>query len=241
MTKNNELNHIGIIMDGNGRWGKQKGLGRTYGHEKGAEAFVKMCEIFVKHQIPYLTVYAFSTENWDRPEEEKSFLFDLFKRFFLLKKGDIIKNGVKVTVIGKIESFDNKLREIITDITEGTKDNKNLTVQIALGYGGRDEIIRAVKLLSNDLLENKFTISEINENLFQNYLDTSGIPDPELIIRTGGVQRLSNFLTWQSTYSEFYFTEVLWPDFGEEELLKAINIYQKIERRFGKIKRTIQR
>ena len=228
--------HIAIILDGNGRWAKKKGMPRNYGHAQGSKNVERICEDAYKMGVKYLTVYAFSTENWKRPKEEVNALMDLLRNYMktCLKTAD--KNRMRVRVLGDKSALDEDIRERIAQLEEATKDNDGLCFQIALNYGSRDEMIRAMRRVSADCAEGKLAPEEITESVFETYLDTHDIPDPDLMIRTSGEQRLSNYLLWQLAYSEFYFTDVLWPDFTKEELAKAIEYYNHRDRRFGGVK-----
>lgn len=225
--------HVAVIMDGNGRWAQEKGHPRTYGHAAGAEVVENMVEIVSDAGIRYFTVYAFSTENWKRSEEEVSVLFSLFAVYLqkLMKKS--MENNVRCFIIGSREGLDKELIDVINELEEKTKENTGLTFNIAINYGGRDEIVRAVKKIAVDLIAGNITPEDISENLISKNTDTAGMPDPDLMIRTGGEERISNFLPWQLAYTEFYFTDVNWPDFDEDELVKAIKKFNGRERRFG--------
>lgn len=228
--------HIAIILDGNGRWAKKKGMPRNYGHAQGSKNVERICEDAYKMGVKYLTVYAFSTENWKRPKEEVSALMDLLRNYMktCLKTAD--KNRMRVRVLGDKTALDEDIRMRIAELEEATKDNDGLCFQIALNYGSRDEMVRAIKRMCTDCKEGKLEPEQIDETVFETYLDTHDIPDPDLMIRTSGEQRLSNYLLWQLAYSEFYFTDVLWPDFTKEELAKAIEYYNHRDRRFGGVK-----
>ena len=219
--------HIGIIMDGNGRWAKKRGLPRTFGHKAGGEAFVKIVTECRKIGIKCLTVYAFSTENWKRSEAEVSALMTLMKDYMVRYTDTLLKNGIRLRVLGDLSRFEHSTINEINKRIEMSKNNDTMTLCIALNYGGRAELTTAV----NKLLKSGKT--EITEKDISDALYTEGLPDPDLIIRTSGEQRTSNFLLWQSAYSEYYFTDVLWPDFDEKELQKAIEEYSKRNRRFG--------
>lgn len=225
--------HIAIIMDGNGRWAAKKGMPRNYGHTQGSKTVEVICEDAYKMGVKYLTVYAFSTENWSRPKSEVDALMKLLRNYMKTCIKTATKNNMRVRVIGDKTGLDADIRERILELEEVSKNNTGLNFQIAINYGGRDEIIRAIKKLVKDKEENKFKIEDIDEKLFEEYLDTNDIPDPDLLIRTSGELRLSNFLMWQLAYSEFYIADVLWPDFTKEELSKAIEQYNSRERRFG--------
>lgn len=225
--------HIAIIMDGNGRWAAKRGMPRNYGHTQGSKTVEVICEDAYKMGVKYLTVYAFSTENWSRPKSEIDALMKLLRNYMKTCIKTATKNNMRVRVIGDKTGLDADIRERILELEEVSKNNTGLNFQIAINYGGRDEIIRAVKKLVKDKEENKFNIEDIDEKLFEEYLDTNDIPDPDLLIRTSGELRLSNFLMWQLAYSEFYITDVLWPDFTKDELSKAIEQYNNRERRYG--------
>lgn len=225
--------HIAIIMDGNGRWAAKRGMPRNYGHTQGSKTVEVICEDAYKMGVKYLTVYAFSTENWSRPKSEIDALMKLLRNYMKTCIKTATKNNMRVRVIGDKTGLDADIRERILELEEVSKNNTGLNFQIAINYGGRDEIIRAVKKLVKDKEENKFNIEDIDEKLFEEYLDTNDIPDPDLLIRTSGELRLSNFLMWQLAYSEFYITDVLWPDFTKDELSKAIEQYNSRERRYG--------
>lgn len=221
--------HIGIIMDGNGRWAKLRGLKRTKGHEEGAKVAENVIEWASDMGIRYLTLYSFSTENWKRPKEEVNFLFSLMVRYLESRLNKIIRENVRVRFTGKIDELPENVYNVCKRIEEKSKNNTKIDVILAVNYGGRREIVDAVnKLISQNV--NKITIEDISNNLY-----LPDVPDPELIIRTSGEIRLSNFLLWQSAYSELYFTKTLWPDFNKEELEKAIIDYTKRDRRFGSI------
>lgn len=228
-------NHIAIILDGNGRWAKKRGMPRNFGHVKGCENLEDICEVAKELGVKYLTVYAFSTENWKRSKEEVDGLMKLFRNY--LKKCIKIsqKNNMRVKVIGDITAFDSDIQESIKKLEDFSKDFTDLHFQIALNYGSRDEITRAVNRMLEDQKAGKLE-TPVSEDTISGYLDTAGLPDPDLMIRTSGELRLSNYLLWQLAYSEFYFTDVPWPDFKKEELVKAIEKYNERDRRYGGIK-----
>ena len=228
-------NHIAIILDGNGRWAKKRGMPRSFGHVKGCENLEDICEVAKELGVKYLTVYAFSTENWKRSKEEVDGLMKLFRNY--LKKCIKIsqKNNMRVKVIGDITAFDSDIQESIEKLEDFSKDFTDLHFQIALNYGSRDEITRAVNRMLEDQKAGKLE-TPVSENTISDYLDTARIPDPDLMIRTSGELRLSNYLLWQLAYSEFYFTDVPWPDFKKEELVKAIEKYNERDRRYGGVK-----
>ncbi len=223
------LNHISIIMDGNGRWAKSQGKARVFGHEKGAETLRKIVDYSGHINLKYLSVFAFSTENWKRPKLEVDALMSLLVKFCKKETKTLKKNNCRLLFIGDIDNMPQKQMEAIKDAEYELKDCTGLTLSIFMNYGGRMDIVDACK----KIIENKIKIDDINEDLFSKYLYTSEIPDPDLIVRTSGELRLSNYLLWQSAYSEFYFTDVNWPDFNENELDKAIIEYSKRKRRFG--------
>ena len=229
--------HVAIILDGNGRWAKAKGMPRNYGHAQGSKNVERICEEAWRLGIKYLTVYAFSTENWNRPQDEVDALMNLLLRNYMktcLKTA--AKNDMKVRVIGDITKLDEDIQKRILELEEATKNNGGLNFQIAINYGSRDEITRAVRTLAEDVKEGKLMPEEVNEACIERYLDTHDIPDPDLLIRTSGEQRLSNYLLWQLAYTEFYFTDVPWPDFSKQELEKAIEQYNRRDRRYGGVK-----
>ena len=227
--------HIAIILDGNGRWAKAKGMPRNYGHAQGSKNVEKICEEAWRMGIKYLTVYAFSTENWSRPENEGAALMKLLRNYMKTSLKTAAKNDMKIRVIGEIEPLDDDIKSRIRELEAATTDNGGLNFTIALNYGSRDELTRAAHKMAKDCAEGKIKAEEIDESGFETYLDTHGIPDPDMMIRTSGEQRLSNYLLWQLAYSEFYFTDVPWPDFTKEELVKAIEEYNHRHRRFGKV------
>ena len=229
-------NHVAIILDGNGRWAKKKGMPRTYGHVKGCENLEKICSVAKELGVKYLTVYAFSTENWKRSKEEVDALMKLFRNY--MKKCIKISrdNKMQVRVIGDPTAFDPDLQEKIKELEEYSSQYDELYFQIALNYGSRDEIKRAVQKMAEDVKAEKLNPEEISEQTISDYLDTKGLPDPDLLIRTSGEERLSNFLMWQLAYTEFYFTDVAWPDFNKAEFEKAIAKYNQRDRRFGGVK-----
>ena len=228
-------NHVAIILDGNGRWAKKRLMPRNYGHAKGAKTVEKICEEAWDMGIKYLTVYAFSTENWKRPQDEVDALMKLLKNYLkdCIERSN--SNDMRVRVIGDKTALSDEIREKIEELEEMTKDNKGLNFTIAINYGSRDEMVRAMKKMAMDVKEGKVSPEELSEATFENYLDTIGIPDPDLLIRTSGEQRLSNYLLWQLAYTEFYFTDVLWPDFSKKDLEQAVLAYNKRDRRFGKV------
>ena len=228
--------HVAIILDGNGRWAKSKGMPRNYGHSRGAKNLEVICEDAYNMGIKYLTVYLFSTENWKRSKEEVDGLMKLFRSYTKTCIKTAAKNNMKVRVLGDPTALDEDLQESLKNLVESSKNNTGLNFQIAINYGSRDEIVRAVRKLTADCMEGKISPDAITEEVFSGYLDTREVPDPDLLIRTSGELRLSNYLMWQLAYSEFYFTDVPWPAFTKEDLRKAIEKYNGRERRFGGVK-----
>ena len=225
--------HVAIILDGNGRWAKRRGMPRNYGHVQGAKTVEIICEEAYKMGIQYLTVYAFSTENWNRPQDEVDALMKLLRNYMKTCLKTAEKNNMCVRVIGDKTGLDEDIRKRIGELEEATKNNTGLHFQIALNYGGRDEIVRAAKKLAARVEEGTLKKEDITEQLFSDTLDTGGLPEPDLLIRTCGEIRLSNFLLWQLAYTEIYITDIAWPDFSKEELEKAIEAYNRRERRYG--------
>ena len=232
----NVPNHIAIILDGNGRWAKEKGMPRSYGHVKGCANLETICDDIKELGVKYLTVYAFSTENWKRSKEEIDGLMKLFRNY--LKKCIKIstRNKMRVRVIGDITAFDQDIREGIVKLEEHSRQYDELHFQLALNYGSRDEILRGTRRMLEDCKNGRLNPEDMTEERFSDYLDTHGLPDPDFLIRTSGEQRLSNFLLWQLAYTEFYFTPVAWPDFNKKELIKAIEKYNDRDRRYGGVK-----
>ena len=225
--------HIAIILDGNGRWAKSKGMPRNYGHAQGSKNVERICEEAWRMGVKYLTVYAFSTENWNRPDGEVAALMKLLRNYMKTCLKTAEKNDMKIRVIGDIDPLDNDIKSRIRELEAATVNNGGLNFTIALNYGSRDEITRAAKKMAQDCAEGRLKPDEISESVFESYLDTHGVPDPDLMIRTSGEQRLSNYMLWQLAYAEFYFTDVPWPDFTKEDLVKAIEEYNHRHRRFG--------
>jgi len=225
--------HVAIIMDGNGRWAKSRGLPRAVGHRAGADMFKRIVKETIRIGIPYLTVYAFSTENWKRPQDEVNALMELLVEYVNKELSKLNNNGVRINLLGNKNRLPEEARLQIERAVNETRKNDKLQLQIALNYGGRAEIIDAVKAVLCDVKEDRIDIEEINEELFSKYLYTANIPDPDLIIRPSGELRLSNFLPWQSAYSELWFANVFWPDFSEEYYRRAIYDYQLRNRRYG--------
>lgn len=228
--------HVAVIMDGNGRWAKKRFLPRNYGHAEGAKALEAICENCDKLGIKYLTVYAFSTENWKRSVEEVTGIMNLFRKYLVDSIERSNNSNMKVNLIGKREGLPEDIVQKMDELERETAGNTGLQFHIAINYGGRDEIVRAVKKIMKDADAGKISADDIDESLFAEYLDTKGVPDPDLLIRTSGEERTSNFLPWQLAYSEFYFTDTQWPDFDMDSLIEAVRYYNKRERRFGDAK-----
>ncbi len=222
----NKLNHVAFIMDGNGRWGKKKNKNRNYGHFVGVKTVKKIVEASIKLKIPVVTFYVFSTENWKRPKTEINFLFNLINSYFKTELENVAKNGIKINIIGELKKLPNRLKLILKKTTKKTEKNKKITVNLALNYGSKKELINTFKKIKN---------KKINENTMKNNLYTKNVPDPDILIRTGGKKRLSNFLLWQLAYTELYFLDKLWPDFSSKDLKKILKDFYKIKRNFGGI------
>lgn len=227
--------HVAIILDGNGRWARAKGMPRNYGHVQGAKTVEVICEEAYKMGIQYLTVYAFSTENWNRPKDEVDALMKLLRNYMKTCLQTAKKNRMCVRVLGEKSRLDEDIRTRIEELEMATRENDGLHFQIAINYGGRDEIVRGMKKMIDRVKTGNLDPGEITEEKFGGFLDTAGIPDPDLLIRTCGEQRISNFLLWQLAYTEFYFTPVPWPDFTKEELIKAVEAYNHRDRRYGRV------
>ena len=225
--------HVAVIMDGNGRWARRRGKERVFGHQHAVKAVRNTIEAAAESGVKYLTLYAFSTENWNRPDEEVSALMDLMVSALTNETASLIKNNIKLIVIGDGSRFSPQLRKKLEDAVESTSSCTLMTLIIALSYSSKWEISEACRKIARDVKSEKLKTEDIDETVFSSYLSTAGIPDPELMIRTSGEKRISNFLLWQLAYTELYFTEKLWPDFGKEDFLKAIFDFQKRERRFG--------
>lgn len=225
--------HVAIILDGNGRWAKSKGMPRNYGHTMGAKNVETICEEAHRMGIKYLTFYAFSTENWNRPESEVKALMTLLENYLKTCMKTAKKNHIRVRILGDITRLEPSFQKRIKELEEASKDYDGLNLQIAINYGSRDEMIRAMRKMAVQIMEGSLKPEDITEEVFEGFLDTAEIPDPDLLIRTSGEQRLSNYLLWQLAYSEFYFTDVPWPDFDKAELEAAVEAYQKRNRRFG--------
>jgi len=227
--------HIGVIMDGNRRWAKAHKFELHKGHSIGAEKFGHMCEWCLQASVPYMTVYAFSTENWKRSEREVRHLFGLMEKYFIEEKANCVEKGIRIVIIGDRSRFDKRALSVIEGIEGATAHCTKLVVQIALSYGGRDEIVRAAKKIAVSVYGGNLNIGDITEDVFAANLDTAGTPDVDLVIRTGGAEnrRLSNFLPWQTVYSEWFFSDLLWPDFSQEEFMTAIAYYNSVKRKLG--------
>lgn len=232
--------HVAIIMDGNGRWAKQKGEDRVFGHINGVNAIRNVLEASLEIGVRYLTLYAFSTENWDRPKEEVDALMHLLVKTLLEEVEELNKNGVRLNVIGNLDQLPENAQKLLKKSLDLTKANSKITLTLALSYSARWEIMNAAKKLAQKASEGVISVDQIDEINFSNELTTKNMPDPEFLIRTSGEQRISNFLLWQLAYAEFYFTNELWPDFNQESFYKAIADYQSRERRFGKISEQVQ-
>jgi len=220
----NQLKHIAFIMDGNGRWGKKKGKGRNFGHYKGVETVKKVVKVSLRLKIPLITFYVFSSENWKRPKNERNYLFQLIKNYFLKEIKSIVEQGIKINILGELNKFPLDLKLILKKTIKLTSSNKKIIVNLAINYGSKKEIFNAIKKTK------KLTIKNFENNLY-----TKKMPNPDILIRTGGYQRLSNFLLWQMAYTELFFLKKLWPDFNSKDLTKIIKIYSKVKRNFGNI------
>lgn len=227
--------HIAIMMDGNGRWAKKRFMPREYGHKQGGKTLEKIYKDAYDLGVEYLTIYAFSTENWNRPKSEVQGLLDLLKEYLDRSIETSVNSNMRVKIIGNIKMLDDELQSSIRNLEKATANCTGLKFQLALNYGGKDEIIRTTQKIALECLNNHIDVSNINEDMFASYMDTSGIPEPDLFIRTGGEKRLSNFLLWEMSYTELYFTDVLWPDFSKGDLEKAIYEFSIRDRRYGKI------
>lgn len=227
--------HVAIVMDGNGRWAEARGLPRTEGHSAGAESARNVAECCVKFDIPHLTLYAFSTENWSRPDKEVRFLMKRLRQFLLERRDEMVEQGIRLRAIGRTEELPMLVRRELRKTLEATADGDKLTLNLAVNYGSRSEIVDACRALAREVQEGELAPEDIDEGRLSDHLYTSGQPDPDLFIRTGGEMRLSNFLLWQLSYAELHITDVLWPDFGEEEFLAALQDFSARNRRFGGI------
>jgi undecaprenyl diphosphate synthase len=233
--------HIAIIMDGNGRWAKQHTIGRIRGHKKGAQAVKTVVRTCREIGIKYLTLFALSVENLERPQEEIKALMSLLEEYLSKETVELQKQEIRLTTIGEIDNLSPTVKEKLLQAKASTANNNRMILNLALSYGGRDEIIFAIKKLMQDGQDNKVRIKDINKDMFRGYLQTYGMPDPDLLIRTSGEYRISNFLLWQMAYTELYFTDVLWPDFKKEDLFEAIANYQRRERRFGLVSEQLKK
>ena len=227
--------HLAIIMDGNGRWAKKQGLLRALGHEKGAQSVRKVLEYCVEHHIPYLTLYTFSTENWNRPALEVKALMELLVKFLRKEADELDKNNVRLNMIGNLEKFPEKVKNTLVGVIDRLKHNTGTTLTLALSYGAREELLTTIKRIAQQVEQQQLKVDAINEDIIQQHLYTYDLPNVDLLIRTSGEYRISNFLLWQIAYAELYFTDVLWPDFTKKHLEEALISYQNRERRFGKI------
>lgn len=242
LKKSGEIpSHIAIIMDGNGRWAKKRGLPRAAGHTRGVESVRDIVKVCSQLGVHYLTLYTFSTENWRRPKDEVSMLMRLLLKSLRDETDELNQNDIKITMIGDVESLPLEVQKELRDACEKTKSNKKMVLNLALSYSGRIEIIMAIKEIANSVQLKKIVPDDISESYFSNHLMTKAMPDPDLIIRTSGEFRVSNFLLWQIAYSEFYISDVLWPDFRRNSLYDAIRSFQKRERRFGKVSEQIRK
>lgn len=229
-------NHIAIIMDGNGRWAKQRNLPVSFGHKKGSENIRTIIQAAVEFEVKYLTIFAFSTENWNRPKDEVNNLMSLMRNYLKQEAKSFVENDIRISICGSLSRIDLELKEEILKLQEATKNNKKITLNVAFDYGGRAEIIDAFKKIISTIDTKDNLLDILNEDLISKNLYNCDLPEPDLIIRTAGEKRLSNFLLWQSIYSEFYFTDTLWPDFGKEDLRLAICEFKNRNRRYGKRK-----
>ncbi len=234
LNSSNVPKHVAIIMDGNGRWAKNKGEHRVFGHMNGVESVRAALTAATEIGVEYLTLYAFSAENWNRPKEEVDALMELLVKTILAEVNDLNKNGVRLNAIGNLKSLPTDCRTVLTDAIDQTKTNKQITLNLALSYSSREELVGAFKKMAEEISLGKLNKNDISTEIVEKYLLTRDIPDPDLLIRTSGEHRISNFLLWQIAYSELYFTDVLWPDFNKNEFFKAVFAYQQRERRFGK-------
>jgi len=241
INADNLPNHIAIIMDGNGRWAEMKGKPRVYGHKNGVTSVKEVIEGCREIGVNYLTLYAFSTENWNRPKMEVRTLMALLVSSLRKELNTLVKNNIKLNTIGNIENLPEKAQVELAEVVEKTKNNASLTLTLALSYGSREEIVNVIRNISKKVVNNQIAVEEINENIINNHLYTFSLPDVDLLIRTSGEKRISNFLLWQIAYAELYFTDTLWPDFRKENLFNAIVNYQQRERRFGKTSQQIEK
>jgi len=241
INADNLPNHIAIIMDGNGRWAEMKGKPRVFGHKNGVTSVKEVIEGCREIGVNFLTLYAFSTENWNRPKLEVKTLMALLVSSLRKELKTLVKNDIKLKTIGNIENLPEKAQAELAEVVEKTKNNTSLTLTLALSYGSREEIVNVIRNISKKVVNNQLAVEEINENIINNHLYTFSLPDVDLLIRTSGEKRISNFLLWQIAYAELYFTNTLWPDFRKENLFNAIVDYQQRERRFGKTSQQIEK
>ena len=232
--------HIAVIMDGNGRWANAKGLSRIAGHKQGVDSVKSLIRSCLEHQIPYLSLFAFSSENWDRPRTEVDALMELFGNALETQTRKLNENGVRLRLLGDLSKFSDRIRGLAQQAIEETKENDKLVLSVAVNYGGRWDITQATKKLAQQVAEGKLAVDEIDETMLGEQLSTLGVPDPDLFIRTSGEYRISNFMLWQAAYSEFYFTDTLWPDFGPEQFTEALMMYTDRDRRFGNAADVVQ-
>ncbi|AGF78624.1 Undecaprenyl pyrophosphate synthetase [Desulfocapsa sulfexigens DSM 10523] len=225
--------HVAIIMDGNGRWAKRQLKPRLYGHKVGVDSVQAIVECAAEYGVEVLTLYAFSTENWKRPADEVGGLMGLLKNYLQKELSQMLQNNIRLTCIGDIEKLPKDVREVLNTTIKETAGNTKLTLNLALSYGGRSELVRGVRMIAREVSEGQYALDDIDEKLIDSHLYTAGLPDPDLLIRTGGEARLSNFLLWQASYAEIYFTDIMWPEFREDAFLQAIVQYQSRERRYG--------
>lgn len=227
------LKHLAVIMDGNGRWAQKRGLPRIAGHQQGVQAVVQLVDECVRLDIRYLSLFAFSSENWGRPQQEVDSLMELLLQFLSSQRQKMLDGGICLQVIGDRSRLSDSVQKALSTAENETSSGNNLTMLLALSYGGRDEILRAAKRMAEQAMVGEIDLQQVDNRQFSNFLDTGTVPEPDLLIRTSGEMRISNFLLWQSAYAELYFTDVLWPDFDETELHRAIEAYQQRKRRFG--------
>ncbi len=227
--------HVAVIMDGNGRWAKKRLLNRIRGHEKGADVVREIVRTCRRIGIPVLTLYAFSTENWQRPKSEVTALMNLLKKFLASEKQEMLSNNIRLNAIGQVERLPNEIQDTLRDVARATEHCTGMLLNLALSYGGRSEIVKAVQEIAREVREGKLLPEEISSEIVHDHLYTRGIPDPDLMIRTSGEMRISNFLLWQMAYSEIVVTDTLWPDFGAAEFVSILKDFQHRERRFGKV------
>ncbi|MFC1476069.1 isoprenyl transferase [Candidatus Zixiibacteriota bacterium] len=241
LTRDNLPTHVAIIMDGNGRWARKRGKPRTAGHREGVKAVKRTVTAAVEAQIKALTLYAFSTENWRRPRVEVAAIMHLLYETTKREMREMLENNIRLTASGDLDGLSSRQRMILLKAMEMTRDNTGLVLNLALNYSGRAEILQAVKRIASDVARKNLALKNLDEATFAGYLQTDGLPDPDLLIRTSGEYRLSNFLLWQTSYTELYITDTLWPDFTREDFFRALDEYQKRERRFGRVPQTRKR